>query len=164
MYEISHSQPFDAHQPEGSSPMSLQRDLANWRAFARSWTPKLRGSPGICGTCASSRFAIAAGVTADDPHEIVHALVSVMVDRAARMSAQYERDYALESDPADYRAESATRYADRQLTFGLHAEAQLCRSVEGHRAAIREFLDSEIEAKVRSFAEATVSDVDSWLP
>lgn len=144
--------------------MSLQHDLAKWRAFASNWTPELRGSPGICGMCASSRFAIAAGLIADDPHELVHALVSVMVERAARISAQYERDYAVESDPADYRAESAARHADRQLTFGLHAEAHLCRSLEGHRASIREFLDSEIEAKVSSFVESTVSDVDSWLP
>lgn len=144
--------------------MSLQRDLANWRAFASSWTPELRGSPGICGMCVISRFAIAAGLTEDDPHELVHALVSVLVERVARMSAQYERDYALESDPTDYRAESAARHADRQLTFGLHAEAQLCRSLEGHRASIRQFLDSEIETKVRTFAEATVRDADSWLP
>jgi hypothetical protein len=144
--------------------MNLQHDLAKWRVFASSWTPELRGSPGICGMCASSRFTIAAGLRADDPHELVHALVRVMVERAARMSAKYEHDYALESDPAEYRAESAARHADRQQIFGLHAEAQLCRSLEGHRASIREFLDTEIETKVRSFAEATVSDIDLWLP
>jgi len=144
--------------------MSVQRDLAKWRVFATRWTPELRGSPGICSMCASSRFTIAAGLTAEDPHELVHALVNVMVERAANMSTQYEHDYAIESDPTEYRAESAARHADRQLTFGLHAEAQLCKSLEDHRASIREFSDSDIEPKVQSFAEATVGDVDSWLP
>lgn len=144
--------------------MSLQRDLAKWRVFATSWAPELRGSPGICGMCVSSRFAIAAGLTAADPHELVHALVKVMVERAARMSARYERDYAIESDPTEYRAESAARHADRQLTFGLHAEALLYKSLEHRRASIREFLGLDIEPKVQSFAEATVGDVDSWLP
>lgn len=138
--------------------MSLQRDLAKWRAFASSWTPKLRGSPGICGMCASSRLAIAVGLTADDPHELVHALVKVMVERAARTSAQYEHDYAAECDPTDYRAESAARHADRQLTFGLHAEAVLCNPFAGLRADRVEIRGCVPEGRIAAFSRLDEGD------